>query len=258
MKGARRFPYGRLLWTMTVCEAKLRDQGTALGFLWTLLHPLLMFAVLYALFLKWMGRFVDNYPAYLLIGLVFWSVFQKTTSVALPSLRRQSALILNYRFPREIVVLSSAGAVLWSCLLELVVLLAILPWLGATPRWSWLGVVPLLAIEAAFACGAALILAVLAVEYQDMERVWDVLVTALFYMTPVFYPLAVLQPSRRELVLLSPVARLLEAARGCLIDGRWPPLSAATGLAVASALVLATGLALLRRSEPRLADRLLS
>ena len=252
------FPYWNLLWEMSAAEAKLRDQGTALGFLWTLLHPLLMFAVLYALFLKWMGRFVDNYAAYLLVGLVLWNLFQKTTTVALSSLRRQTGLILNFRFPREIAVLAPAAAVLWSSMLELAILLLLLPWLGAAPRWSWLALPALVAVEAALACGTALVLAVLAARYQDVERAWEVLVTALFYMTPVFYSLSVLRPDRRDLVLLSPLARVIEAARACLLEGRWPGAGQAAALAAWGAAAALVGLAVLRRAEPRLADDLVS
>lgn len=257
MSALRRFPYWRLVWVMASSEAKLRDQGTVLGFLWTLLHPLLMFLVLYALFMKWMGRFVDNYAAYLLVGLVFWNFFQRGTAVALSSLRRQAPLLLNYRFPREITVLSSVGAVLWSSLLEMAVLLIVLPFLGVEPRWAWLSLPLVIALEATLVCGAALLLAVLAVEYQDMERIWEVLSAALFYLTPVFYPVSVLRESRQDWVMLSPIAQLIQAARFCLIDGRWPDPAPAAALALSAAVALGAGLFALRRLEPRLADRLI-
>src|SRR3989338_11260350 len=100
------FAYLDVLWEMTRGEIKQRDQGTALGFLWTLLHPALIFAVLYGLFSKWVGKFVDGYVVYLLVGLVLWNFFQKATTYALGSFRRFRGTVLNYRFPREIVVLS--------------------------------------------------------------------------------------------------------------------------------------------------------
>ena len=141
----RRFSpsYWFLFWELTRTEFKLRDQGTALGFAWTLLHPALMFIVLYTLFINWLGKFVDQYAAYLIIGLVQWQFFEKATMLGLGSLRRKSNLIRNFRFAREIIVLSAVGSVFWSYLLETAVLMVFLLLLGIRPAASWL-LLPLL------------------------------------------------------------------------------------------------------------------
>ena len=111
--------YLELLWSLTWTDFKLRDQGSVLGFLWTLLHPALIFTVLYLLFTKWMGRLVDGFAAYLLIGIVQYQFFEKSTSYALTSLRRKTLLVRNFKFPREILVFASVGSVFISYLLEM-------------------------------------------------------------------------------------------------------------------------------------------
>ncbi|OGS40447.1 MAG: hypothetical protein A2506_11230 [Elusimicrobia bacterium RIFOXYD12_FULL_66_9] len=251
------FPYRDLLWEMTRGEILMRDQGTALGFLWTLLHPILMFIVLYGLFSKWMGKFVDQYVAYLLIGLVLWNFFQKATSYALGSLRRARGTILNYRFPREIVVFSSLGAVSWSSLLEIGVLMGALLLLGQTPRWTWLLLPGLLALELLLATAVGLFLAVWGAEYQDLERIWDVLTSAMFYMTPVFYPLEILSPRKQVILSLNPMTQIIQAFRGCAVSGRPPEPAALLALFLGGLILAAAGLLLLRRREFEVADKLL-
>ena len=252
----RVFPYWNLLWELTTVQMKLRDQGTIFGFFWTLLHPILMFIVLYVLFIKWVGKFVNQYAAYLLIGLVFWNFFQKATSVALSSLRSFEGLIMNYKFPREIIVLSSVGAVLWSTLLELVILLIALLLMGVPLHWTWLFLTAALALELTFVTGLSMILAVLAVEYQDMQRIWDVISMALFYLTPIFYPMSIIAESRRRLLLLNPITQVLVAARGCVLDGRLPQFWRFSALSALGVVSFLAGVHLLRRCEGRLADKL--
>lgn len=252
------FPYGELLWEMTRGEVLIRDQGTMLGFLWTLLHPALMFAVLYGLFAKWVGKFVDEYVVYLLTGLVLWNFFQKATTAALGSLRRARGSVLNYRFPREIVVFSAVGAVLWSSLLEMAVLLATVIALGQEPNSAWLLLPFIFALEGALATGVGLFLAVWSVDYQDLERVWEVLSSALFYLTPIFYPLSIMGPDKQLLLRLNPLTQLMGAFRSCVIDGLPPDAAPTAAVAVFSVGMLLAGRWLLRRREQELADKLLA
>ncbi|MEK7233000.1 MAG: ABC transporter permease [Elusimicrobiota bacterium] len=251
------FPYWNLLWEMTRGEILMRDQGTVLGFLWTLLHPILMFIVLYGLFSKWMGKFVDQYVAYLLIGLVLWNFFQKATVYALGSLRRARGTILNYRFPREIAVFSSLGAVCWSSLLEIIVLMLALVLLGQAPHWTWLLLPGLLALELLLATAVGLFLAVWGAEYRDVERIWDVLTSALFYLTPVFYPLDILSPDKRAILHLNPMTHIIQAFRDCAVSGRAPKPASMLILLIGGLILAAAGLSLLRHREFEIADKLL-
>jgi len=164
--------YRFLFWELTRTEFKVRDQGTVLGFLWTLLHPVLMFTVLYFLFISWFDRFVEQYAAFLIVGLVQWQFFDKATSLALNSLRRKNALVRNFKFPLEIIVFSAVGSVLWSYLLETVVLLGFLLCLGLTPAVSWPLLPAVIAVHVAFTLGVSMVLALAAVEFQDLDRVW--------------------------------------------------------------------------------------
>ena len=249
--------YFNLLREIGWTEFKLRDQGTLLGFLWTILYPALMFTVLYTVFVKWMGQFVDNYGAYLLIGLLFWNFFQKSTSSALTSLIRRYSIIRNFKFPREIIVFSTLFAILCSFLLEIGVLLVFLPFIGVAPRTSWLLLPVLLGATLLLTTGISLFLPLLAAEYRDMERIWEVVTMALFYLTPVFYPLKIINPKFGTLLRLNPVTQIIIAARGCLIDGRIPNAVPLAAVIFGSGLFVAAGVLLLRRREYQIMDRMM-
>lgn len=249
--------YWHLLREMTRTDFKLRDQGTALGFLWTLLHPALMFTVLYLLFTKWMGKFVDNYAPYLIIGIVQYQFFEKTTNYTLSSLKRKSGLVKNFKFPKEIIVLSGVGCHLWSYLLEMAMLLLLLVAVGIRPTWAWLLLPVAMAALALFVLGVSMVLSILAVEYQDLERVWGILTTAGFYLTPIFYPLSVLGESRQKLLMANPMMHLIDGFRYCLIGWQDFHLTGFTAVVLGGMVLTALGWQLLYRYDAHITDRIL-
>lgn len=249
-RARRLFDLWRLL---TRAEFKARDQGTWLGFAWTLLRPLGQFAVLHAVFGGWMAPRVEHWSAYLLVGVVMWDLFAGATAYGLTSLRRKAGLVTHFAFPRVLVPLSSASAVLLSHVLEWLLLLALLPALGVAPRASWLLLPALVAAEAALALGTACLLAALAPRLRDLEQAWSLCLYALFFLTPVFYTADVVGTNGPLLAALNPLAALIEAARALLWGGAAPALGPALGLAAAAALA---GTALFGRLERGGVERL--
>ena len=231
---------------LTAIEFRARDQGTMLGFLWTLLRPLAQFAVLHAVFSRWMGPRVPDWTAFLLVGVVQWDFFAGATTHGLTSLRRKAGLITHHSFPRVVIVLSSVLAVLLSHLLEWLVLLAVLPLMGIAPSASWLLLPALIAAQAALALGTACVLAALSARVRDVEQAWSLCLYALFFLTPVFYTLELLPPGTARLVSLNPLGILIEAARA-LLWGEAP-----SGLLLPVAFAAAAGAAGLA-AFPRLA-----
>lgn len=238
---------------LTAIEFRARDQGTALGFLWTLLRPLTQFAVLYAVFGGELGRRVDGWAAHLLIGVVQWDFFAGATAHGLTCLRRKSGLLQAAAFPRVLVVLSTVASVLLSHLLEWALLLVLLPWLGVAPRAAWLALPAVIAAEAALALGAACLLAALAPSLRDLEQAWSLALYALFFLTPVFYTADMAGPHGRVLIAMNPLALLIEATRALLWGRAVPALVLPAALAAASA---AAGLALFPRLSRGAAERL--
>jgi len=245
----------RKLLALARVEWRLRQQSTFLGFLWTLLNPALMFAVLYGLFVKWLGRGQGDYAVFLLIGIVEWNFFASATSNALSSLLRRAPLMTNYPLRAEIPVLASVLSVYFSHLLELAALAALLSIRQGGTAASWLWLIPLDLAYLGLAAGTGLLLAGLFVFYSDLERIWGIILTAGFFLTPVFYPLAVLAPEKSRLLAFSPLTAVIESARLALA-GSAPGVTALACLILWAAAALAAGLAFLRFKRAAIGDAL--
>ena len=215
-----------LFWMLTRTEFRMRDQGTWAGFVWTLLHPLFIFAILNVLFTQWMGSRVEHYAAYLLVGIVQWNFFSTATSAGLTCLRRKAPLIAHHDFPRLFVVLSAVFSVLLSHLLEWVVLFGALLLMGIPPTAFWLLLPAVLVLEVALATGISCLLSIAAVHVRDLDRVWGIALYGLFFMTPVFYTADVIGGAGRRLVALNPMSAVIAATRDLVLGGRLPSLAA--------------------------------
>ncbi|MBI3549128.1 MAG: ABC transporter permease [Elusimicrobia bacterium] len=245
-----------LFWMLTRTEFRLRDQGTLAGFLWTLLHPLFIFSILYALFTRWMAPLVPNYAACLLIGIVQWNFFSTATTAGMTSLRRKAGLIASFSFPRGYVVSSSIAAVLLSHLLEWAVLLAALLVLGVRPGWSWLLLPALIAVEVALALGIASVLSVLAVDVRDLDHVWGLLLYGFFFLTPVFYTAEVVGEGARRLIAVNPLAVVIDATRAAVIGGAFRASPSIWLVAAGAGLFCAASVGLFDRMSRGISERL--
>jgi len=114
------------LYHMARCDFKCRDQGSILGFFWTLLNPVLTIAVLYTVFSSWFRPHIDNFSYYLIIGVIQWNFFSTATLQSVSVLIRMRHLILNLPIKRTVIVISRVLTILVSYLLELLLMLAVL------------------------------------------------------------------------------------------------------------------------------------
>lgn len=240
-----------LAWT----EWRLRHQSTFLGFLWTMLNPALMFSVLYVVFVKWMGNKQEDYSLFLIVGIVQWNFFSSGTSYTLSSLIRRSSLMRNFPIRAELPVLAAIISGYFSHLLELAALLLLLVIFGHGAHLSWVWVIPLDLACLVLSAGIGMVLAGLAVFYMDLDRIWGILLTAGFFLTPIFYPLSVVEHSRRRLLELNPMTAILENMR-LAITGGFPTPGSMLYTAVCALAALAVGLAFLRLCHTRIMDSL--
>ncbi|OGS10726.1 MAG: hypothetical protein A2285_05820 [Elusimicrobia bacterium RIFOXYA12_FULL_57_11] len=240
---------------LTRVEWRLRQQSTFLGFFWTLLNPALMFVVLYGLFIKWLGRAQSDYAVFLLVGIVEWNFFSTATSHGLSALLRRGPLLKNYPLAPEIPVFASVLSIYFSHVLELLALIAMLSFFQGRVTVSWFWLIAIDGIYLALACGVSLLLAGLFVFYSDIERMWGILLTAGFFMTPVFYPLSVLTPDKSRLLNLSPLTAVIESSRLAL-SGAAPGGAAMGGALLWATTLLISGLLFLRLKRASIGDAL--
>ena len=242
----------RMAWT----DLKLRYQGSVLGFLWTLLKPLMQFAVLYIVFSVFMRINVENYQLYLLLGVLIWNYIADGTTNGMLALVQKANIIKKVYFPRIFVVLSTSLHHLFALLLSLAVFFVFFFASGKTLPWTAPLLVVSVALLYALVLGLSLLLSVLHLKFRDTSQVWEVLVMAGFFLSPVIYPLEVIPARFHTLLFLNPVTGLIQYARLLLLEGQLPSLAGALYVTVFSLGLLALGIWLFGRYAHMAAEEL--
>lgn len=211
-----------LLTELTKTDFKLRYQGSVLGYLWALLRPLLMFAILYIVFAKLLqfGNDIPHYPVYLLTGTVLWSFFTECSQQGIQAMVGRGDLIRKISFPKYIVTVSTTLTAVINLLINLVVIVIFALINGVTPSFSWLLVLPLIFELYLLALGISFLLGSINVKYRDIGSIWDVLIQALFYAVPIIYPIAMVAETSTwaaKVILLNPIAQVIQDVRWSLI-----------------------------------------
>ncbi len=210
-----------LLAELVRTDFKLRYQGSVLGYAWSLLRPLLLFVILYVVFVKFLklGTEIPHFPVYLLLGIVMWNFFAEMTSQSLGSIVARGDLIRKIRIPRWMIVISSSFSALINLALTLIVI-AIFMAINHVDLMRSAALFPIILLQLyLFALGLSLILSGLFVKYRDMSYIWEVILQAGFYATPIIYPLSrIANVNYQKLLLLNPVATAIQDARYVLIS----------------------------------------
>lgn len=211
-----------LLKELTKTDFKLRYQGSVLGYLWALLRPLMMFAILYIVFAKLLklGNDIPHYPVYLLTGTTMWSFFTECTSQGIQAIVIRGDLLRKISFPKYIVVVSATLTAVINMLINLVVVIIFALINGVEPSLSWL-LVPLSLLELyTLSLGLAFLLGSINVKYRDITSIWDVLVQAMFYAVPIIYPVSMVAATSTlaaKLILINPISQAIQDIRHNLI-----------------------------------------
>ena len=205
-----------LLFELVRTDFKLRYQGSVLGYAWSLLRPLLLFLILYIVFVKFLrlGDSIPHFPIYLLLGIVIWNFFIEMTVQSLGSIVGRGDLIRKIRIPRWIIVFSSSISALINLFLNLIVVVVFMVFNDVDLMKSML-LLPLILLEVyIFALGLSFFLSAAYVKYRDINYIWEVILQAGFYMTPILYPLALItNETLQKLIMINPMAQTIQAAR---------------------------------------------
>jgi ABC-2 type transport system permease protein len=253
--------------TLAVTEFKLRFFGSALGYFWQLMRPLLLFAILYVLFSKVLA--LDTAPYYaeaLLLGLVLYTFFADATKGSVASLVNRESLLRKIEFPRLAVPLAVVLNALFNLGLNLIPVLVFLLADGGSVRVQWLEFPLLVALLVIFATGTAMLLSSLYVRYRDIEPIWDVTLSLMFYGSLIFYTITTVEeksPTLAHVVMLNPFAAILQQSRYAVFGAGHPSAAEAIGgtlrlgLPLLLALaILAVGWLVFSRRAPRIAEEL--
>jgi lipopolysaccharide transport system permease protein len=256
------YEYRDLIWTLSVKELKVQYRNSVLGFLWSLLNPLLMMLIFSFVFTNVLKFGIKDFPVFLLCGLLPWNFFNAALVSATGSIVANGSLIKKVYFPREILPLSSVLANLFNFLLSLIVLFVFLVAYGYH-FWVWLIILPvIIVVETLCITGLSLLLAGLNVYYRDIQYIVSVGLMALFYATPIIYTFEKVKasywmthyPWLLTIYNLNPMTSIVNSYRSILFQIQLPSLSSVLYALGITVVLLVLGYVVFRRLEPAFAD----
>jgi ABC-type polysaccharide/polyol phosphate export permease len=247
--------YRYLLWNLILRDLRVRYKRSVLGLFWAMVNPLLTMAVLVTVFSGLFRFDVEHYPIYILAGLLLWNLFARGTSVAMRSVIDNGIIRGKIYVPASVFVAAAVGSALVNLLFALVPLLVLAVLTGVRPNLAWFYLpVPILQ-TALLAFGIGVLIAALAVFFADMLDIYEVLLGALFYLTPIIYPITVLPEPLQSLERYNLVYAFISGFRSPLLYGRVPDLGTVLLTTLAAVAITAIGWTVFTRSLDQFAYR---
>jgi ABC-2 type transport system permease protein len=260
----------RLTWVIAKKDYKLSYFGSVLGYVWSLMQPLLFFGVLYLVFavIVQFNKGVLDFPVLLLMNIVLFGFFQQATGASIMSVVMRENLVRKMHFPRLVIPVATVVTQAINLAFNLSVVVVFMVLYGVRPRWTWLLLPVLVMLLFILTTGIAMLLSALYVRYRDVAPIWGVISQALYFASPVFIVIdnvLVHGPTVSRFYLFNPIGVILQQARHWMIGGPHGGASPATIMggtawllvpAGIGVLICAAGLWVFAREAPRIAEEL--
>jgi ABC-2 type transport system permease protein len=247
------YQYRDLIRALVARDLKVRYRRSAIGFLWTMLHPLMMMLVLTFVFSHLFRSNLPNFPVYALAGIVFWNFFSQAVVASMNSLRGNARLLTRLPVPKAVFPVATVLAGVVNLVCALVPLLLIMVATGHPLRPS-LALLPVaIVLAACLTLGVGLLLSPLAAFFTDTVEIVTILLTVLMYLTPVFYPVTIVPEDLRWVVEANPMHWVLDVFRLPIYDGVLPGVPTFALATIMAMLVLSIGAATFRATSHRIA-----
>jgi len=249
--------YINIVREITLFVFKSREQGTVLGFVWTLLHPFLMLIILYMLFSKRLGRGIEHYEIYLLIGIIQWNFLSIGTNEGLKSIMKNRSILRNIYLPRTAIVVSSVLAVFISFLIELLVLGGFIVFSGLAGSPALLFLPFVILIQLLLVISISLVLSCLNIYFKDTAYIWNIVLKIGFFVTPVFYSIPMfISKAKMTAYFLNPMTQLMIFMRQIILFKTPPPLLNVLIVFLAVLIFLALSYSVFKKLEDGVIERL--
>lgn len=246
--------YYDLIRILVISDLRIKYQSSVLGFLWSLLNPLLWLLVLYVVFRNVRNVTDTSLILYLFVGIIVWRVFANGTTSTVRAIYGKPGLVKKIYIPRQILVFSLVISGFISSLLEFVILFAFLIIFNAPLSLNLLMFPPLILIYFGMVYGVGLALGALFPRYRDLENVWTVLMQIGYFLTPVFYQVTLIPEQYQALYLTNPVSAIMVMFRDIMLYATFPSLPLLGYTILASGIILLIGTLIFSRMEPRFAE----
>lgn len=232
--------YRFLLWNLVVKDLKVRYKRSSIGFIWVMLNPLLTMAVLTLVFSQVFRFNLDHYAVQLLGGTLLWNLFAQGTNASMASLQGNGIILRKLYVPPSVFVASAIGSALVNFTFALGPFLLLTVLNGVFPSFTWLFMVVPALLATMFSFGLGLIVAALVAFFNDIFEIYQVLLSAYYFLTPIFYPLSSLPEPLRSMEQYNPMYLFIDTFRTSVIHNTLPDVReilVATAIAVGTLLL---------------------
>jgi len=245
-----------LIFNLAWSDLKIRYKNSILGFGWTVLEPLLMLSILYLVFTNIFKTNIENYALYLLIGIVLWNTFSRGTVMNTVSILNRSNIVTKIYFPREILIVSNTITAFLMMCFEFIVILIFFIWTMFLPSPISLAIFPILGLLFVITLGFSLLLSVLNVHYRDIGVIWNVILQAGFFASPIIYSFEQLPENIRQILWFNPIGQMIDAAHNLILYDTYPTNESIIYMIAASGIILLIGIIVFRRLNPNIVEYL--
>lgn len=243
------YRYRELIWALALRELKVRYKRSVLGFLWALLNPALLMLVLTVVFSTLMPAQIPHFPIFLLSALLPWTFFAQSLSYGVESVVSNGELIKKVGVSKLVFPVAAVVSNMINFLLSLIPLFLIVVAMRHPLHWTWIYLpIPLVALSI-FTLGATFFFATANVYYRDVSHVVQVVLQALFYLTPILYAVRMLPPKYQPYFHLNPLTYFLNGFRLSVYDGLLPTTESVVGCFVCAFASLIIGFEVFRRHQ---------
>ena len=215
--------YRELLKNLVLKDLKLKYRGSVLGFLWSLVNPLLMIGVYAVAFTYILRTSVEGFVFFLLLGILPWSFFVSSANMSTGAIIDSGSLMRSVRFPPAILPIATVLFNLAQYLLTIVVFLPLMLLVYRVPPSGPMLLYPVfLGLQVMFTVGIALLLAAGTAFFRDVRHLLEIALSILFWLTPIVYPLTQVSAGLRGIILLTPLSPFIVAYQQIFYYRQWP------------------------------------
>ncbi len=216
--------YRELVRNLVLKDLKLKYRDSVLGFLWSLVNPLLLILVYSFVFGHILRGGPSNYAYFLMVGILPWSFFAQSLMMSTGSILDNGNLIRKVALPMEVFPVATVFFSLAQYLLALIVFFPMALLFFKVPfAWSWLNFVPVLALHVLFTLGLCFIVSTATVFYRDVRHFTEILLTLLFWLTPIIYDIQSISASLKTVLYMNPLSYFILAYQDALYHNTFPP-----------------------------------
>jgi lipopolysaccharide transport system permease protein len=249
--------YTELIWVLAKTDFKMRYHGSFLGYIWAILKPLLMFLIMNFVFSHVIGKGanIQHYSLQLITGIILWNFFAEGTTAGLNSFLAKAGIITKIYFPRWVIVIAATLNTALVFLTNLLVLIAFFIF------YQVFGSLPQLALACLYVffiyiliVSFSFIAAPLYLKFRDLGQIWEVMLQALFFASPIVYPLSIFPAQYHKIILANPMGILIHYSKTVLIEGRYPSFQNHLVLILMVAGLFAVSLLYFKKVEGSIAE----